>query len=99
LSGDEFVLLCEDLESAESAETVAERIVAALEPAFALDGARVKVTASVGVAFAGPGEEIPENLLRDADFAMYQAKQAGGAQHQVLDRGAGAAFPPRTSRR
>jgi len=45
----------------------------------------VYVTASVGIAFAGPGSDIPERLLRDADVAMYQAKLKGGARHQVID--------------
>ncbi len=87
LSGDEFVFLCEDLETAESARGVAERVVSALEPVFDFDDLQLQVSASVGLAFAGPGDQMPESLLRDADFAMYQAKQAGGAQHQVLDIG------------
>ncbi|MDQ3627698.1 MAG: EAL domain-containing protein [Actinomycetota bacterium] len=84
LAGDEFVIICEDLEHAELAERVAARIATALGPAFELEGEKVKVTASTGIAFAGPGEEMPDTLLRDADFAMYQAKQAGGAHHQVI---------------
>jgi len=40
---------------------------------------------SVGIAFSGPGQDIPEALLRDADLAMCQAKNSGGGLHQVLD--------------
>ncbi len=85
LAGDEFVILCEGMEKAELAEHVAGRIADAMRPAFHLQDQTVNVTASVGIAFAGTGADLPESLLRDADFAMYQAKQAGGAQHQVLD--------------
>ncbi len=84
LSGDEFVIICEGLEGAELAERVAERVVGALGPVFELEGESLQVTASVGIAFCGPGEDVPESLLRDADFAMYQAKQAGGGRHQVV---------------
>ena len=43
------------------------------------------MTASVGIAFSGPGQNIPEDLLEDADFAMYQAKSDGGDRHRVTD--------------
>lgn len=85
LSGDEFVILCEDLNSASQAEVVAKRVAATLAPPFDLSEYRLDMTASVGVAFSGSGEDIPGTLLRDADFAMYQAKEAGGAHHQVID--------------
>jgi len=85
LSGDEFVILCEGLERAKSAEHVAERVTNAMEREFRLDDKSLTVTASVGIALAGSGEDVPGGLLRDADFAMYQAKQGGGARHQVLD--------------
>ncbi len=84
LSGDEFVIVCEGLEKAELAERVAERVIAALLPPIELGSNSLHVTASVGLAFSGPGDEIPESLLRDADFAMYQAKRCGGARHTVL---------------
>ena len=45
------------------------------------------MTASVGLAFTGRGEETPNRLLRDADFAMYLAKRAGGSQYRVMDEG------------
>nr|MBA2443932.1 bifunctional diguanylate cyclase/phosphodiesterase [Nocardioidaceae bacterium] len=85
LSGDEFVIVCEGLERAELAELVAQRVATALNPVFNVEGNSLHVTASVGLAFSGPGEEIPETLMRDADFAMYQAKQNGGRQHQLID--------------
>ncbi len=85
LSGDEFVVLCEGLGEEQQVETLAERIGTALGKRFGLSGREVYVTASVGIAFAGPGSDIPERLLRDADVAMYQAKRKGGARHQVID--------------
>jgi diguanylate cyclase (GGDEF)-like protein len=83
LGGDEFVALCEDMSGVEDAEIIAQRMLAVLASPFDLHGVRVTVTGSVGVAFSGPGEAIPEMLLRDADFAMYHAKRQGGAQHHV----------------
>jgi diguanylate cyclase (GGDEF)-like protein len=85
IGGDEFVVLCEDLGDRADAENVARRIAAAISDPFDLDGHRLSVTASVGIAFSGPGQDVPEGLLRDADFAMYQAKSGGGDRMEVLD--------------
>ncbi len=85
VGGDEFVILCEDLADSAHAETVASRVTTAMAAPFQLAGQQITVTASVGIAFAGPGQDIPEGLLRDADFAMYQAKQDGGGRYRVLD--------------
>lgn len=85
LGGDEFVVLCEDLHDGSEAETVAERITTAMSAPFDLAGHQIAVTASVGIAFSGPGQDVPEALLRDADFAMYQAKNTGGGRHLVID--------------
>ena len=85
LGGDEFVVLCEDLTDPGDAELVADRLAAALQMPFDLHGQDVTVSASVGIAFSGPGQDMPAVLLRDADFAMYQAKRAGGGHHRVID--------------
>jgi diguanylate cyclase (GGDEF)-like protein len=85
LSGDEFVILCEDLDEESQAELIAMRIIAALTPPFELDGVHVAISVSVGIAFAGKGDQVPQNLLQDADMAMYQVKRKGGAHHQVID--------------
>jgi diguanylate cyclase (GGDEF)-like protein len=84
-SGDEFVFLCEDLYDAADAESLASRIDESFRDPFVLSGIELAVTASVGMAFAGPGQDITEQLLVDADIAMYQAKRKGGAGHQVFD--------------
>ena len=86
--GDEFVFLCEDLHSAEEVEAVAARVVRAFTQPFVLtaaDGLRLTVSASVGLAYAGPGEAVSTRLIVDADKAMYQAKHLGGGSHQLID--------------
>lgn len=85
LAGDEFVILCEALNEAGQAETVAGRVGAALVEPFALRSGDVRITASVGIAYAGPADDVPEGLLRDADTAMCQAKRRGGGGHALLD--------------
>ena len=85
LSGDEFVILCEDLNEAAEVDAIAARVVEAVAAPFELSGGSVTVTASVGIAFAGRGDQLSEQLLQDADSAMYQAKRQGGARHQVVD--------------
>ena len=85
MSGDEFVILCEDLDARAQADLIAERIGSVLTAPFVLSGVEVEVTASVGVAFSGPGAQLSDQLLSDADAAMYQAKRNGGARHQLVD--------------
>ena len=84
MSGDEFVVLCEDLDGHEEAHTIARRVGESLEAAFEIDGIAATVTASVGL-HSRPGIELSVDLLRDADAAMYRAKRSGGGQHEVLD--------------
>jgi diguanylate cyclase (GGDEF)-like protein len=85
VSGDEFVFLCEDLQSPHDVEVLARRIDKAFTRPFALSDIELSITASVGVAFAGPGEDISHQLVVQADTAMYQAKRKGGAGHQIID--------------
>jgi diguanylate cyclase (GGDEF)-like protein len=85
LSGDEFAVLCEDLDDASAVEPLAARISASLAEPFVLSEAEITVAASVGIAFAGHGEDIPERVLEEADAAMYQVKRAGGGRHAVID--------------
>jgi diguanylate cyclase (GGDEF)-like protein len=87
LAGDEFVILCEDLENTSQVEPLATRIDEALGRPFVLSGIEVQVSASVGIAFAGRGDDVPEQILQDADTAMYQAKRRGGARHGMVDIG------------
>ena len=85
-AGDEFLVLCESLSQPTDAELLAERIVTAFAGPFEVDGHKIEMTASVGIAFSGPGEDLPESLLHDADFAMYEAKASGGASYRVVNR-------------
>ena len=82
---DEFVFLCEDLPGSADAEVLARRIDDAFTTPFELAGIELTVTASVGMAFAGPGEEVSSRLVAKADIAMHQVKGKGGASHQVID--------------
>ena len=85
MSGDEFVILCEDLDKPAEIEAIAARVVDAIATPFILSGVRVEVTASVGIAYSGRGDLLSSQLLLDADTVMYQAKRSGGAHHQVID--------------
>ncbi len=86
LSGDEFVVLCEELDEVVQVEIIASRIVEVLARPFSLSVAEVSISASVGIAFAGQTNHDPEQLLHAADVAMYQIKRSGGANFQIIDR-------------
>ncbi|MFD3444357.1 putative bifunctional diguanylate cyclase/phosphodiesterase [Microbacteriaceae bacterium 4G12] len=91
ISGDEFVILCEDIGTVDAVDLIAARITDSFVDPFILktnaDSAPVVVaiTASVGIAFAGEADAITEQLITDADTAMYQVKRKGGAAHHILD--------------
>ena len=84
LAGDEFTVLLEDMSSPEDALSVAERIERALEAPFSLAGHSVHATASLGIVSSEEGYTTAEEVLRDADIAMYRAKVGGRAQHQLF---------------
>jgi diguanylate cyclase (GGDEF)-like protein len=85
VSGDEFVFLCEDLAHPSDVDVLVSRIAEAFAAPFVLEGTELAVTSSVGIAYCGPGEAVTDQLVLDADVAMYQAKRRGGATHQVID--------------
>ena len=85
LGGDEFGLLLEDVADAETAETVALRIEAELAKPLQFEGREVFITASIGIALSSAHLGMPEEILRDADLAMYHAKAKGKARHEVFD--------------
>ena len=80
LGGDEFTLLLEDVADSSDAIEIAERIARALNPPFILGDAEVFCSASIGIAVGTGGVEVAEELLRDADSAMYAAKRLNGGR-------------------
>jgi diguanylate cyclase (GGDEF)-like protein len=85
LSGDEFVVLCEDLEDPSGADGIAARFADALATPFDLSGLELQIDASIGIAFTGHGSDAPEELIHDADLAMYRTKRHRDHNHRVLD--------------
>jgi diguanylate cyclase (GGDEF)-like protein len=85
LSGDEFVILCEELDSPSQADVIAARSHAAMTEPFVLAGGEVVITASIGIAFTGRGADAPEQLIHDADVAMYRTKHHGRGGQEILD--------------
>ncbi len=84
-SGDEFVVLCEDLSSAADVDGLAKRINDAMAKPFKLADAQVTITVSIGIAFAGPGKDISTDLVVEADRAMYEVKHKGRNGHKIVD--------------
>jgi diguanylate cyclase (GGDEF)-like protein/PAS domain S-box-containing protein len=84
LGGDEFTVLLPDITDADAAVVVAERLISQLKTPFELSGHSVVVSASVGIATGTALRDRPDELLRDADVAMYEAKAGGRARHSVF---------------
>ncbi|MCU1368204.1 MAG: conserved hypothetical signaling protein [Ilumatobacteraceae bacterium] len=85
IGGDEFVVLCEALERVDIASQVAARILHAMEEVFDFNGEQVRISASIGITTAGPSVTTAEDLLRNADMAMYRAKENGRNQIATFD--------------
>ncbi len=75
--GDEFALLLPDIGVARDAARVAEKILARLEAPFAIDGERLRIGASIGIALFPKDGDLGESLIHKADMAMYQVKDRG----------------------
>ena len=86
LGGDEFTILLEDIKDVTEATNIAERIQASLRLPFSLSVHEVFVTASIGIVLSPTGYEQQDDLLRDADTAMYRAKAHGRACYRVFDK-------------
>jgi diguanylate cyclase (GGDEF)-like protein/PAS domain S-box-containing protein len=87
LGGDEFTILLDGIKDYGDARRVAERVQEVLTEPFAIAGRELFITASLGVKYSGDDDEEPEDLLRDADTAMYCAKTLGKAHYQIFDAG------------
>ena len=85
LGGDEFTILLEEIAGPADPVRVAERVQYDLAAPFDLDGHEVVTAASIGIVVWGPAYQRPEEVLRDADLAMYRAKALGRGRHQVFD--------------
>jgi diguanylate cyclase (GGDEF)-like protein len=84
VGGDEFVVFCEDVVSEREALAMVDRLVRALDAPFDLGGQTQHATASIGIAL-GDAHTEPEVLVRNADAAMYRAKERGRARYELFD--------------
>lgn len=84
LGGDEFTVLAENVQNEEQVLAVCERILAELRAPILLESHEVFTTVSIGVTFSTNKYNTPEEMLRDADTAMYQAKKKGKSRYQVF---------------
>jgi diguanylate cyclase (GGDEF)-like protein len=85
LGGDEFALLLADINHSGDATGIADRILKKLESPFRVSDQEVYATASIGIAINMSGYDRPEDLLRDADIALYRAKSLGRGRRMVFD--------------
>jgi predicted signal transduction protein with EAL and GGDEF domain len=85
LGGDEFTVLLDDLKDPNDAKIAADRLLKALKAPFLLAGKEVYTSVSIGIAQSNPVYEGPDEMLRDADTAMYHAKSLGKGRYEVFD--------------
>jgi diguanylate cyclase (GGDEF)-like protein/PAS domain S-box-containing protein len=84
LGGDEFVILLEEIQGVDEAIAQAKEIEKAIERPLHLEGNKVSITASIGIALSSNEYQWPGDILRDADIAMYRAKALGKARYEVF---------------
>jgi diguanylate cyclase (GGDEF)-like protein/PAS domain S-box-containing protein len=85
LGGDEFTVLLDDIKDPNDAKRAADRMMKSLAAPFILGGKEVFTSVSIGIALSSAVYEQPEEILRDADTAMYRAKSLGKARYEVFD--------------
>ena len=85
LGGDEFTVLLDDIKDPSDVKRAADRLMKALASPFLLGGKEVFTSVSIGIALSTSAYENPEDILRDADTAMYRAKSLGKARYEVFD--------------
>jgi diguanylate cyclase (GGDEF)-like protein/PAS domain S-box-containing protein len=85
LGGDEFAILLHAIGDGQQANAIAFRIQKALADPFAIAGREVFTSVSIGIAIGSPHYNNPEEIMRDADTAMYHAKSRGKARHELFD--------------
>jgi len=85
LGGDEFVILLDEIEDIAAAASISTRIQQELKHAFQIEGHEVYTSASIGIVFHSDEYQSPEEILRDADTAMYRAKRLGKDRYELFD--------------
>jgi diguanylate cyclase (GGDEF)-like protein/PAS domain S-box-containing protein len=85
LGGDEFIILTHDISETRDVLGLAERVLECLQTAFSLEGHELVATASIGIALSAPYIESAEEVVRNADIAMYRAKSRGKSAYVVFD--------------
>jgi diguanylate cyclase (GGDEF)-like protein/PAS domain S-box-containing protein len=83
--GDEFVLMCEQLEAEDDVVAIAKRVEEAISGSFTINDSELFVGVSIGIAISTDATIDPETLIRDADAAMYRAKDRGRARYEIFD--------------
>ncbi len=86
IGGDEFVIICPSIDAALQATGVAERLATAINRPLVLDDGEHRLTASIGITLAADRSDTPASLMRDADAAMYRAKERGRGRHELFDQ-------------
>ncbi len=84
MGGDEFTVILESIPHIDNATIVAEKIIDVMQEPFHLDGRDIQVTVSIGITIYPMDDKDMSNLLKDADEAMYRAKQAGRNNYQIF---------------
>ncbi|MFQ5729361.1 MAG: EAL domain-containing protein [Waddliaceae bacterium] len=84
LGGDEFAILIEHIDGVKMAKKISRHILQTFEAPFNVEGREIYITASIGITVGGTKHNRPEDLLRDADNAMYRAKAQGRARHEMF---------------
>lgn len=85
MGGDEFTIVLEDIENVRNATRIAEEMLSMVSKPFKLTGVEISTAASIGISFSSREESNPSKLLRDADMALYRAKDAGRGRFEVFD--------------
>ncbi len=83
--GDEFTFLIEDLASEREVVLIAERITQATSVPIRLEDGETSITVSIGIAMVGDASLLPESVIREADAAMYRAKELGRSRYELFD--------------
>ena len=85
LGGDEFAILVDDIDAPTDVVVLAERVLTTFESPFRLDARDITIRCSIGVVLAGSGDGTADDLLRDADVAMYRAKVSGRGSYALFE--------------